>query len=58
MDRRKRKQFMKQYMADGGHTDEVEKTLLRFLRKHRDDFIYPFALPEDFHLNLSNILNM
>ncbi|XP_018803936.1 PREDICTED: cilia- and flagella-associated protein 61-like [Bactrocera latifrons] len=58
IDRRKRKQFMKQYMADAGHTDEVEKTLLRFLRKHRDDFIYPFALPEDFHLNLSSKLNI
>uniref|UniRef100_W8BNN2 Uncharacterized protein C20orf26 n=1 Tax=Ceratitis capitata TaxID=7213 RepID=W8BNN2_CERCA len=58
LDRSGRKQLIKQQMADSGCTDEVEKTLLRFLRKHRDDFIYPFALPEDFHLNIASKLNV
>ncbi|XP_054738871.1 cilia- and flagella-associated protein 61-like [Anastrepha obliqua] len=58
MDRRTRKEFMKRHMAESKNTHEVEKALLRFLRKNRDDFIYPFALPEDFHLNLASKLNM
>ncbi|XP_036344487.1 cilia- and flagella-associated protein 61-like, partial [Rhagoletis pomonella] len=58
MDRKARKTFLKRQMANLQYTSEVEKMLLRFLRKHRNDFIYPFALPEDFHLNLASKLNI
>ncbi|XP_067630104.1 cilia- and flagella-associated protein 61-like isoform X2 [Eurosta solidaginis] len=58
MDRKSRKEYMKHYMTHFQHTTEIEKTLLRFLRRHRDDFVYPFALPEDFQLNLAGKLNI